>query len=71
MSLSWVGEIEKDELGWREAAVWPEKDAGRVASQECVTWSIGSGEVFSNTCGENLVGKGGLARGVQDMERQD
>lgn len=30
--------------------------------QERVTWSIGSGEVFSNTCGENLVGKGGLAR---------
>lgn len=73
MFLSWVGEIEK-ELGWREAAVWLEKDVGRVASAGAsVMWSIGSGEVFSSTCGENLVGRGDNVdgQGVQDKERQD
>lgn len=38
------------------------KMVGGWLLREHVTWSIGSGDVFPNTCGENLVGRGGLAR---------
>lgn len=39
--------------------------------QEHVAWFTGSGEVFSNTCEENLAGRGGnmSGQGVQDKER--
>jgi hypothetical protein len=40
MSLSWLGELEKDELGWERNAIHQDKDAVDVISQEHLAWSI-------------------------------